>query len=141
MTPQKGRDVLIRIRNENTIQSYETVAGLRKREIKFSAPGVENTHAHSVEGWREFLRGASPKSIEIAGQGVFVDASTNAKLSEAFFEVATPEFELILPGFGTIRGRFLISELTYGGRHDGEMDFSILLKSAGEIQMEALSDE
>ncbi len=138
MAAQKGRDVLLRVRKDHTDQSYETLAGLRKRQFRFRAPGIDSTHVESASGWRELMAGAGQKSIDIAGEGVFVDAASDAKLSAAFFELETPDFELVVPDFAIIRGAFLISELNYGGQHDGELDFSIILKSAGEITLEAI---
>lgn len=138
MTAQKGRDVLVRVRKENTAQSYETLAGLRKREIRFATAGVVSTTANSASGWREMMAGAGEKSIEISGEGVFVDSAADARLSIAFWGRETPDFELVVPAFAVLRGPFLISELRYGGSHDGEADFAIKLKSAGVISFETM---
>ena len=41
--------------------------------------------------------------------------------------------QLLIPGFGVMQGRFVVSELSYGGEHDGEAVFSVRLASAGAI--------
>lgn len=138
MTAQKGRDVLVRVRKENTAQSYETLAGLRKRDIRFTTAGVVSTTANSKSGWREMMAGAGEKSVEISGEGVFVDSLADARLSTAFWGRETPDFEFVVPDFAILRGPFLISELRYGGIQDGEADFAVKLKSAGVISFEAL---
>ncbi len=137
MASQKGRDIILRVRKDNTQQSYKTVAGIRKRQIRFVSEDVDVSHFQSASGWRELLQNAGQKSVEISGEGVFVDAASDARLSEVFFNREIPDFEIDLPDFGMMRGPFLVSELSYGGQHDGEMDFSIALKSAGQITMEA----
>ncbi|MFC7290886.1 phage major tail protein, TP901-1 family [Hirschia litorea] len=140
MTAQKGRDLLVRVRKENTTQSYETLAGLRKREIKFVSAGVVSTTVESVLGWRELLAGAGEKSLDISGEGVFVDSAADTRLSAAFFGRETPDFELFIPDYATLRGPFLISELRYGGTQDGELDFAITLRSAGAISFEMVGE-
>ncbi len=137
MATLQGQDMLVRVRKDNTDQSFETLAGIRRRQFRLSALGVDTTHVNSPSGWREFMQGAGVKSVEVSGEGVFVDALSDAKLSTAFFEREIPDFELVIPEFLTLRGPFLISELNYGGQHFDEAEFSITLKSAGALQVEA----
>jgi predicted secreted protein len=45
---------------------------------------------------------------------------------------------LVIPGFGTITGSFLVASLDYSGRHDGEAAWAMTLASAGALTFEAL---
>ena len=136
MAALQGQDMLVRVRKDNTDHSFETLAGLRRRRFQFSTSGVDATHVNSPSGWREFMHGAGMKSIEVSGEGVFVDAFSDTRMSAVFFEREIPDFELVIPQFLTFRGPFLISELNYGGQFFDEAEFSISLKSAGELQVE-----
>lgn len=142
MAAQKGRDLLVRIASisgEVPPGAYETVAGLRARSIRFNAELVDATTAESPAAWRELLAGAGLKRVEVRGDGVFVDAASDARLREAFFAQEAAHFELVAPDFGVMTGRFVIAQLSYSGGHDGEAAFSMTLASAGEISFAALS--
>jgi len=54
-------------------------------------------------------------------------------IRRAFFDGAIPNWQIVLPDFGILRGPFQITALEYGGAHDGEVTFEISLESAGAI--------
>lgn len=136
MTAQRGRDLLLKI--ESTSGSFETVAGLRATRIALSAGAAEATSVESPGRWRELLAAAGTQAVSISGGGVFRDAAADATLRQAFFDGATPRCEVVIPDFGILRGPFLIGELEYAGKHDGEATYEISLESAGAIAFEAL---
>ena len=57
MTAQRGRDMLVKIGDGGSPESFTTVAGLRTRTFSLNAREVDTTHAESG-GWRELLAGA-----------------------------------------------------------------------------------
>ena len=132
MTAQKGKDLLVRL-DETGSGSFETVAGVRASRISFNADTVDVTTAESTDRWRELLSGAGVRSASISGSGVFKDAASDAALRRVFFDGTAPDFELIVPDFGTVSGTFQITSLEYAGNHDGEATFEIALASAGAI--------
>jgi len=133
MAGQRGRDLLIGIGDGDEPETFIDVAGIRARTISLTAGLVEATTAQSPDGWREVIAGAGVKRAEVAGSGVFKDALSDALLRAAYFAGDVSHFELAIPGFGTLTGPFAITELTYGGEHDGEAVFSIRLASAGLV--------
>ena len=140
MAAQKGRDLLVRIASsagETPPTGYHTIAGLRARSMRFNAELVDATTAESPGAWRELLDGAGIKRVEVRGDGVFVDAASDARLRAAFFNQEAAHFELIAPDFGVLTGRFVVAQLSWSGAHDGEAAFSITLASAGEITFTA----
>ena len=140
MAGQRGRDVLISIGDGDEPEMFIEVAGIRARTISLTAGLVEATTAQSPNGWREVIAGAGVKRAEVAGSGVFKDAMSDALMRAAYFAGDASTFELGIPGFGTLTGPFLISELTYGGEHDGEAAFSIRLASAGMVTFDAVGE-
>ncbi len=131
MAAQRGRDVLVRI--EGAPGVFTTVAGLRTRALQLSSEGADATSSESPGAWREILAGAGLKTAAITGAGVFKDEASDALLRAAFFAGETPRFQIVVPEFGTIEGRFHISALEYGGEHDGAATFSTTLNSAGAL--------
>ena len=136
MAAQRGRDLLIKIANEEG--SFVTLAGLRTKALKFNAKLVDITHSESIEGWRELLPGAGVRSIALTGGGIFRDAKSDALARSAFFEQVSKRFQIIIPHFGVIEGEFLISALTYTGNYDGQAGYDLTLSSAGAPVFTAL---
>lgn len=131
MAGQKGRDVLIRI--ADGAGHFETLAGIRTTRFQLSAGRVDATSADSPAAWRELLAGAGVKSAKVSGAGVFKDAASDARMREVFFAGEAPDWQLVIPGFGTLGGAFQIVELIWDGRFDGEAGFSVSLESAGAL--------
>lgn len=133
MAAQKGKDLLLRIGDGAATESFTTVAGLRATTLSFNAQDVDITNAGSDGMWRELLAGAGVKSAAISGAGVFKDAASDALLRTAFFEQSLPNWQIVIPDFGTVSGPFKITALSYDGPYDGEVKLALALVSAGAL--------
>ena len=136
MAGQRGRDILLKI--SDGAGGFTTLAGVRASRIQLSAGTVDGTSADSAEAWRELVEGAGIKSARVTGRGVFKDAASDARMRAVFFGGEAPDWQLILPDFGTLKGAFQISELSWSGAHEGEAEFSVTLESAGLLAFEVL---
>jgi TP901-1 family phage major tail protein len=132
MGAQNGKDLLVKIDMTGDGQ-FETIAGLRATRISFNAEQVDVTSLESQGGWRELLAGAGVKSAAISGSGVFKDSATDERARQIFFDGETPEFQVIIPDFGTIEGRFQLSGIEYAGSHNGEATYEVSMASAGAL--------
>ena len=117
---------------------FETVAGLRATRLSFNAESVDVTSLESLGGWRELLAGAGVRSATIAGSGVFKDATTDERVRQIFFDGQIPDFQVIIPGFGTVEGPFQITGVDYAGSYNGEATYEIALASAGVLTFVAV---
>ena len=136
MGAQNGKDLLIKVDLTGDGQ-FETMAGLRATRVSFNAEQVDVTTLDSAGGWRELLAGAGVKSASISGSGVFKDANTDERARQIFFDGETPEFQVIIPDFGTVRGKFQVTSIEYAGSHNGEATYEVALASAGELSFTA----
>lgn len=136
MVAQNGKDLLLRI-DMTGDGSFETAAGLRATRISFDAETVDVTSLESAGGWRELLGGAGVKSAAITGAGVFKDANTDERVRQIFFAGETPDFQIVIPDFGTVEGPFHVSAIEYAGTHDGEATYEMSLSSAGLLTFAA----
>lgn len=127
-TPQQGRDMLLKIDDDG---SYVTVAGLRTKSLRLNSQTVDVTDQGS-NGWTELLPQAGIRTLSVTGSGVFRNASADARIRSAFFAQDVLNAQMILPGFGTMSGPVLVTNLTYGGTFKGEATFELTLRSAGE---------
>ena len=136
MAVQNGKDLLIKVDMTGDGQ-FETMAGLRATRISFNAETVDVTSLESSGGWRELLGGAGVKSAAISGSGVFKDAATDERARQIFFDGEVPEFQVIIPDFGTIEGRFQLSSIEYSGTFNGEATYEVAMASAGALSFSA----
>lgn len=136
MTAQNGKDLLIKVDILGD-GSFVTLAGLRATRISFNAESVDVTSLESQGGWRELLGGAGVKSASISGSGVFKDADTDERARQLFFDGEIPEFQVIIPDFGTVEGPFQVTALEYAGTHNGEATYELALASAGALTFAA----
>ena len=132
MAAQPGKDLLLKT-DMSGDGLFETVAGLRATRISFNAESVDVTSLESQGGWRELLGGAGVKSCAISGSGIFRDEASDERAREIFFNGEKPDFQVIIPDFGTVEGPFLVTAIEYGGTFDGEATYELALASAGEL--------
>ena len=137
MAVQNGKDLLIKVDMVADGQ-FQTLAGLRAQRFSLNADQVDVTSLESAGGWRELLAGAGVKSASISGSGVFRDAATDGRARQIFFDAETPDFQVVVPDFGTIEGPFQITSIEYAGSHNGEATYEISLASAGQLTFVAL---
>ena len=137
MAVQNGKDLLVKI-DLSSSGNFETVAGLRATRISFNAESVDVTSLESAGGWRELLSGAGVKSANISGSGIFRDEASDERARQIFFDGETPDFQVVIPDFGTVEGPFQVSSIEYAGTHDGEATYELALASAGQLTFTAI---
>jgi len=136
MAVQNGKDLLIKVDATGT-GSFETLAGLRATRISFNAESVDVTNTSSADGWRELLAGAGVKTAALSGSGVFRDEATDERARQIFFDGELPEFQVIIPDFGTVQGKFQITAIEYAGAHNGEATYEMSMASGGALSFTA----
>lgn len=139
MAVQSGKDLLIKMDMTGAGQ-FETIAGLRATRISFNAETVDVTSLSSSGGWRELLAGAGVKAAAISGSGVFRDAATDERARVVFFNGEIPNFQVVIPDFGTVEGPFQITGLDYGGSYNGEATYELSMASAGVLTFVAATE-
>ena len=137
MAAQSGKDLLVKIDMDGA-GSFVTLAGLRATRISFNTETVDVTSLESAGGWRELLSGGGVKSAAISGSGVFVDATSDERARQLFFDGTVMDFQVIIPDFGTVEGAFQISSIEYAGNYDGEATYEMAMASAGALTFAAL---
>nr|WP_321457690.1 phage major tail protein, TP901-1 family [uncultured Cohaesibacter sp.] len=135
MTAQKGKDLLLKVRNAD--DSFITVAGLRARSLSFNAESVDISHSESSGRWRELLEGAGTRRASLSGSGLFKDSESDERIRSLFFDGTIATWQVIIPDFGTLEGAFQITALEYSGQHDNELTFEMALESAGVLAFTA----
>ncbi|MEC8293173.1 MAG: phage major tail protein, TP901-1 family [Pseudomonadota bacterium] len=138
MVAQNGKDLLIKVDLTGDGQ-FETLAGLRATRMSFNAESVDVTSLDSTGGWRELLAGAGVRSAALTGAGIFKDEATDERARQIFFDAEMPDFQVVIPHFGTVTGPFQLTAIDYAGSHDGEATYEMSLASAGALTFTAAS--
>ena len=136
MAAQKGSALLLKIgaspSGAASADTYTTVGGLRSTSISMSDEAVDVTNKDSANN-RELIANGGTQSVSISGSGVFTDAASEATLRGAFGGSDIPNFEIVIPDFGSYKGKFMISSLEYAGEFNGEVTYSVTLESSGAV--------
>ena len=135
MAAQSGKDMLLKL-DQTGSGDFLTVAGLRTRALAFNAAAIDITDAESAGRWRELLAGGGIRRASVAGAGIFKDQASDAAIRALFFSGTIRDWQLILPDFGIIAGKFQIVALEFSADHAGEVTFELALESAGELTFE-----
>ena len=134
MAAQKGSALLLKIGADATAaaasDTYTTVGGLRSTSISMNQETVDITNKDSAN-IRTMLADGGVESVSISGSGVFTDAASEATLRTAFGGADIPNFQVIIPNFGTYTGKFVVTTLEYAGEFNGEVTYSVSLESSG----------
>ena len=137
MGAQNGKDLLVKI-DLTGGGAFTTIAGLRATRLSFNAETVDVTSLESQGGWRELLGGAGVRSASVSGSGVFVDANTDDRARQLFFQGSVEVYQIIIPSFGIVEGPFQITGLEYAGSYNGEATYELSLASAGALTFTAI---
>ena len=138
MAVQRGKDLLIKM-DMSGDGLFETIAGLRASRLSFNAETVDVTSLASPGGWRELLAGAGVKAASLSGSGVFRDAATDERARAVFFAGEIPDFQVVIPDFGTVQGPFQITALEFAGSYNGEATYEVSMASAGVLAFTAFT--
>lgn len=132
MAAQKGAELLIKVGDGGSPESFTTIGGLRSNEIQLNDEAVDTTNKDS-SGNRELLANGGIHSMTISGSGVFTDAASEETLRTKMNATSFSNFQFVIPDFGTYAGAFMVESLSYAGEYNGEVTYSVTLQSSGAI--------
>lgn len=128
MAAQKGKAVLIKM---DIAAVFTTIGGLRSKSIRISDGNSDVSDSDSE--FREMLAGTGHLSCTISGSGVFKDSASEGAVLTNKLARTVPDFQFIVPGFGTFEGAFVIGDIEYAGEHEGEVTYSMSFESSGDF--------
>ena len=136
MAAYKGSAMLLKIgatpSGAPSSDTYTTIAGLRSTSITHNEETVDVTSKDSSQV-RELLAGAGIYSVTISGSGILTDSSSLTTLESAMNARDFHNFQVVVAGFGTYEGEFALTSLEISGEHNGEVQYSVTLESAGTV--------
>ena len=132
MAVQKGADLLVKVGNSGSPETFTTVAGLRDTSISINQEIVDVTNKDSSRV-RTLLFQAGTKTFTITGSGIFTDSASEQTILTNFDASTFKNYQLIVPDYNTFTGAFQITSLEYSGTYNDSVQYSITFESAGTI--------
>ena len=136
MAAQLGRTLALQLDTTGS-GSYQTIASIRTKSLKIANEAVDVTTADSANQWRELLAGAGIKSMEISFAGLFDDGVYINQVNTLMLAGTIRNVKITHPSLGTYTAPFQISAFELAGEHNGALEFTATLESAGEVTFTA----
>lgn len=139
---KKGRLLLIRIGDGESIEAFTNLCGLRSKTLSINNSEIDVTTADCDNPggalWTEVLAGV--KRMSVSGNGFFKDEASELRLNTVAMS-AEPfaNFEIVVPGFGTFAGNFMVASMEYGGEQEDGVTYSLSLGSNNAVTFTALA--
>ena len=139
-TAISGRYLLLKMASVGSPATYVQVAALKDTNYSIKEAEVDVTTKDDA-GKRQLLSGNVLASVEAGGTGVFTNVAALATLRAAAYAGTHLNWQIYVgdseaaAGGQTLSGAFRVVSFEEAGAHDGEMNYSIQLKSAGAITL------
>lgn len=130
MPSQKGRDLLLKIGNSGTPETFATLGAARTAGFTLNNQPVDATTMDDA-GHQVFESAAGLQTMQIRLDGLFKDSNAEETLRAAAFSRVPKNFELYFPNGDKYAAAFVIDNYMRGGAHDGLETFSVTLLRSG----------
>mgnify|MGYP003133879511 FL=1 len=132
MAAQKGIDLLFKIGDGGSPETFTAIGGMRTTSLAMNDEMVDVTNKDSSRA-RTLLAQGGTNSMTVSGDGVFTDSASETTLRSKFDEAGLTNFQFLVPDFGTFTGNFRLTSLEYAGAFNGEVTYTFTFESSGAI--------
>lgn len=134
MAAQQGREFLLKV--SDGAGGYEAVGGFQTNSFEINGQAVDVTSKNSG-GFKEALSGGGIISINTSASGVFMDDTAFQTVHDAAFTNTHLDCQIVVPGFQTYTGNFIVSTLSMEGGTEDAITYSLQMESSGAIAVTA----
>lgn len=132
MAAAKGRNILLKVSDGTSPDTFTTIGGIRSRTITINNETVDITTSDEAP-WRTLMGNAGIRSVSISGSGVFKDGADVNRVEDLALNGNLEDFQAVFENLDYFQGAFAVTRFEYAGEHNGEQTFSIALESAGVL--------
>ena len=130
MPSQNGRDLLLKIGNGGSPETFTTIGAARTVEMNLDNHPVEATPMNG-NGMAVLQADAGVQSLEIMLQGLFKDSAAEETLRTAAFNRTANNYQLLFPNGAIYAASFVIGDYKRSGSYDGLESFTVTLIRSG----------
>ncbi|MBI3440669.1 MAG: hypothetical protein HY052_02505 [Proteobacteria bacterium] len=130
MPSQKGRDLLLKIGNGASPETFATIGAARTVAITINNHPVNSTTLDS-NGFQCLEAAAGLQALEIILEGLFKDTAAEETLRQSAFGRTTKNYQLLFPNGDVLAAAFVIGDYRRSGSFDGLEGFALTLVRSG----------
>jgi len=141
MAQQLGRSLLIKMESgasptDSPPADFVTICGFRSRSFTLSSTEVDTTVPDCTDPsqivQKTSLPGIADRTFAVTG-GLFDSNTAGKAVADAARLGETHDYQVIVPGYGTFTGPFIITDFAWSGEMEGAMEFSATWKPTGPL--------
>jgi len=139
MSAIHGSTIVLKLGDDGDPETFAAIAGMKSKKLSVNNEAIDVTTQDSVDLWREYLDQGGVKSVNLAGDGVFaagVQQGTLLGIAMSGTDIVR-SYQLVMPGFGTFEGPFLLESYEMNADTTDAAQFSLTLNSAGQVTFTA----
>lgn len=139
MAEQLGRLLLIRIGDGASPEVFANLCGIKTRSFNLSANETDTTKPDCANPGGPVQRTARPGIVQrtFSGSGSFVAGGPSAVLMAHVRNATMFNAEVVVPGEGVYKGRWMVSDFEFEGDMEDDMQFSATFSAAGALTFTA----
>lgn len=131
MPSQKGRDLLLKIGNGGSPETFSTLGAARTVAMSVNNQLADATSMDSA-GIQSLQADAGIQSMKIMLEGLFKDENAEESLRSAAFARTTRNYKLQFPNGDSYMAAFAVQDYERGGSYDGLETFRVTLVRSGD---------
>ena len=136
MAQQQGKELVIKRWNGT---SFVFVCGVRTRSMTISNAQIDTTVPDCDDPSQPLVNTSVPgrQTITFSGDGLFDNADVGKAVADDARLQSLTDYQIIVPGYGTFEGEFMISDFEFGGEMEDQMTFSATWAPTGALAFTA----
>jgi TP901-1 family phage major tail protein len=139
MAQQIGRLLLIKHGNAASPEVFTSMCGFRARSFSMSSNEVDTTVPDCDDPGGVVQKTSVPGISDrtFAGTGLFDNDDTGKAVADAARLATVSNYQVIVPGYGTFQGPYIITDFQWSGEMEGNMEFQATFKPSGALTFTA----
>jgi TP901-1 family phage major tail protein len=141
MAQQVGRTLLIKKGDGADPEVFTTVCGFKARSFSLSNNDVDTTVPDCDDPGGPVQKTSTPGIADrtFQGSGFFDNDAVGKAVADAARLGEVHNYRVVVPGYGTFEGPYIITDFQWSGDVEGSMEFSATFKPSGALSFTAES--
>ncbi len=130
MTSQNGRDLVLKIGDGGSPETFSTIGAARTVEMSVANPAAAVTSL-ADGGIAALVADGGVQTLEITLQGLFKDSAAEAALHTAALGRTLNDYQLCFPNGAVYAASFAVTAYKRSGAYNALEDFTVTLARSG----------
>jgi TP901-1 family phage major tail protein len=139
MPQSKGRELLIKVSNGDTPETFSNFCGFQTRSFNMGTNEIETTvpDCDNPGGVVQRTVVAGIRNNTFSGSGLFENSAVVKRAVDAARNGEPINCQVIVPGYGRFEGPWIIAGFEFTGEMEGNMSFNATFSASGALTFTA----